>query len=384
MLDVFLVLVGLLTLFGGGEFLVKGASSAATAWGMSRLLVGLTIVAIGTSAPEMAISIDAVFSDKSEIAFGNIVGSNISNVLLILGLTALVVPIAVHRAVALREIPIMIGVSLLFFLLSFDGHLGRIDGLVLILTMIAFLYHQFASMRKVRKLMAQKVDEEINIDLCEIPEIENKGSKQEDVKPSLAIQSLKNIVLIFFGAALLWVGSNWLVDGASGIASALGVSELVIGLTIVAIGSSSPEIVTSLIAALRGQPEMAIGNVLGSNISNLALVGGTMVTLSHGMVVPTQSIQFDMPIMLATAFACLPICLTGNLIDRWEGTMFLACYVCYIGFLFAKSYLTDFPGTDRLSVPIVITLVVFTLLAMLSRSRRRRVVAKQETVESDV
>ncbi len=330
MTDIVLITIGLLALFFGGESLVRGASKIASDLGMSRLLVGLTVVSFGTSAPEMAICIDAVRVGESEIALGNIVGSNISNVLLILGLTSLVVPIVVHQQVIRREIPFMIAVSALFFLLAFDRELSKLDGMILILSMGLFLYYQFITMRRSNLL-----------DFEQDFVVAGPTTTESNVFKGRMKRNLINTGFVLIGIVLLWVGATWMVKGASSLAAALGVSQLVIGLTIVAIGSSAPEIVTSLVAALRGHPEMAIGNVLGSNIANLSLVGGASAVISSGIAVPDESLRFDIPIMLAAAFACLPVCASGNRIDRWEGGLFLGCYGMFVGFLFGKPYFTE-------------------------------------------
>lgn len=347
--DLFFLVIGLSALLLGGELLVRGATKIAQSFGMSPLLIGLTVVSLGTSAPEMAICMDAAFMGSPEIALGNIVGSNISNVLLILGLTAVVYPIVVHRKILQREVPLMIGASALFLLLAFDGNLHPTDGLILLSAMALFLIWQFLSSKGSKPVETSGPD-------SEQPEVESLTSKSDQ---------LLSIVWVVVGVASLWFGARWMVGGAAEIAESFGVSQLVIGLTIVAVGSSAPEIITSLLAARRGYPELAVGAVIGSNIANLLLVGGATAAVSRNIVVPVEAFQFDIPVMMVASVACLPIFASGNLIDRWEGSLFLICYVAFNAILFLKSIYSDqLPTWFQLVWPIALPLVLGTLLAL--------------------
>lgn len=351
-LDSILTLLGLATLLGGGDLLLRGSVTVAEAFGMSRLLIGLTVVSLGTSAPEMAICLDAAMDGKPEIALGNIVGSNVANVLLILGITSLITPIVVESKIIRREVPIMIGISLFFLLLVSDQTLSVIDGSILLGSMIIFLLWQFR--------------------LAQLGDQVKEAPTPDPADPEVAKANYGlTAILIFGGAAMLWLGAGWLVQGASGLASSLGVSQLVIGLTVVAIGSSAPEIATSILAARRGYPEMAIGSVLGSNIANLLLVAGGTTLLAGGIPVPSEALEFDLPVMILCAIACLPIFSTGHQIVRWEGAVFLMCYIAFSTFLFFRPTLTTlFPAWRQMVWPIAIPLIIATLIAIAWNWRR--------------
>ena len=346
----FFVVIGLTLLLVGGDLLVRGASYLANQFGMSPLMIGLTVVAFGTSAPEMAICIDAALSGSPEIALGNIVGSNITNVLLILGLTAIIFPIAIQAQIVQREVPILIAVSLVFLILIFDGNLSLLDGLLLLGGMLGFLTWQFYINPREKSSAEESLE----------------GAETEI--PNRSKNTILHLILLVAGVAGLWVGARWMVSGASELAESLGVSKLVIGLTIVAIGSSAPEIVTSLVAARRGFPEMAVGNVIGSNIANLLLVGGITATVSKEITIPSESFQFDIPVMLGTSIACLPIFTTSHKIDRWEGFLFLFCYVGFNVVLFIKPMLNDsFPNWSQLVWVFLVPLIAATIYVLFSK-----------------
>ncbi|MEM9412644.1 MAG: calcium/sodium antiporter [Planctomycetota bacterium] len=350
------LIVGFALLVAGGELVVRGASNIATTMGMSKLLVGLTVVAFGTSAPELAICLDAVWIGKPDIALGNIVGSNISNVLLILGLTATIFPIVIHRQIVQREVPIMIGVSLLFFLLTIDGVLHPAEGIVLVVGMAVFVYWQIRYENRV-KLQNDNLDSSQG-------SADSISPMPDETKTSVHSIWI-GLLFVGFGIVCLWFGAGWLVNSASEMATELGVSKLVIGLTIVAIGSSAPEIVTSLLAAKRGHPELAVGSVIGSNIANLLLVGGTTAAFSPVINVPPEAFQFDIPVMLVASIACLPIFATGHTIDRWEGVFFLFCFAAFNAVVFLKPVLNDsLPAWQQLVWPFAIPIVLVTCLAV--------------------
>jgi cation:H+ antiporter len=340
--------LGLALLLIGGEFVVRGAVNIAEKMGMSKLLVGLTVVALGTSAPELAICLDAMAMGKPQIALGNIVGSNIANVLLILGLTAALYPIVIHRQIVQREVPIMIGVSLLFLLFCLDGVLSLLDGAILLGAMAVFLVWQIRAESKPN-------------DTQDIPP-EPSAPKPEAQKST---SKWISFAVVLAGIACLWFGAGWLVLGASELATSFGVSKLVVGLTVVAIGSSAPEIVTALMAARRGHPELAVGSVIGSNIFNLLLVGGATVLFFPGIGIPEEAFQFDIPIMLVSSIACLPIFAAGHRIDRWEGILFLACFVAFNVLLYVKPVSdSSFPTWGQLVWPFVAPLILATCFAL--------------------
>lgn len=308
---VFFVLgLGLLVL--GAELLVRGASKLALTFGISPLVVGLTVVAFGTSAPEIAVSLQSAMSGQADLAVGNVVGSNIFNVLFILGLSALITPLLVNRQLIRQEVPVMAAISLLMAAMAWDGALSRIDGVFFIALLAAYTVFVIVQSRRSE------------------PEDQTADSSTPGWDSKLPVQ----LILIAAGLGMLVLGAQWLVSAAVTFATYLGVSEMIIGLTIVAAGTSLPEVATSVMAAIRGERDIAVGNVVGSNIFNLlGVLGLTAAVAPGGLVVPAAMIAFDIPVMLAVAFACLPIFFTGNLIARWEGGLFFALYVAYTTYL---------------------------------------------------
>ncbi|MCC6272854.1 MAG: calcium/sodium antiporter [Deltaproteobacteria bacterium] len=351
--------LGLALLVLGGELLVKGASRLAALMKMSPLVVGLTVVAYGTSSPELATNLIAVHENKLDIAVGNVVGSNIFNVFFILGVSALIVPLVVHRQVVRLDVPIMIAASLLLLLLGLDGALTRFDGLLLF---GAVLFYTFFIIRESRREQRQDDTPETGPD----PAAEEGRGKTWFV----------SIALVLGGLGTLVLGSKWLVDSAIVIAKSMGVSELVIGLTLVAAGTSLPEVITSIVAALRGQRDIAVGNVVGSNIYNiLAILGLSSILAKDGIPLSPATLGFDIPVMIGAAVACLPIFFTGHRIARWEGALFLLYYVAYTLFLILKSLQHDslplFSGWMLgYVIPLTaVTLMVYFLRAMVEHAR---------------
>ena len=340
-----LLVAGLVLLVAGAEFLVKGASRIAAILQISPLIIGLTIVAYGTSAPEMSVSVMSSFSGQGDIAMGNVVGSNICNVLLILGLSALVAPLIVTKQIIRSDVPIMIGVSVLLLIFCLDGELSRVDGLILFLGGLIYTL----------SLIYQSNKQGTTQD-----EFSQEYSFAGNVTPGFWF---KNIILIIGGLVLLVLGSRWLVDSAVTIARALGVNELLIGLTIVAIGTSLPELATSVVASFRGERDIAVGNVLGSNIFNILIVLGVAGTISpNGIQVSKALIQFDIPIAIAVAFACLPIFYSGQRIDRWEAFLFLFYYVFYTGFLILNATKQEIPTYMNIMLWFVLPLTIIVLI----------------------
>ena len=318
-----LFILGFLLLIGGAELLVRGASSLAVAMGISPLVVGLTVVAYGTSSPELAVTLNAAFNGQSDLALGNIVGSNISNVLLVLGLAASFAALKVNRQLIRLEVPLMIAASFLLFFLGMDGVINRYEGIFLVFGAIS--YTVFVIRKSRRQYKAYQAQTGGTADA------ETRKSKRP-------FQIFIRIMMILAGLALLVLGSRWLIDGAVIIARLLGVSRLVIGLTIVAVGTSLPEIATSLVASIRGQRDMAVGNIIGSNIFNLLLVlGFTSAVSPSGVAVSGAALHFDIPVMIGTAFLVLPIFFTQHRVDRWEGILFLGFYAAYTTHLFLNA-----------------------------------------------
>lgn len=310
---------GLAVMVAGAEILVRGASRLAAASGISPLVIGLTVVAYGTSAPEMAVSVQAAFAGGAgaDIAVGNVVGSNIFNVLFILGVSSILAPLVVAQQLVRLDVPVMIATSALALLLAADGALGRMDGMLLIAGLLA--YTVFA-VRQGRKEANKAVKDEY--------------AREYGKAPRGAAQAALNVALVAGGLVLLVVGSGWFVQGSVALARSLGVSELVIGLTVVAAGTSMPEAATSVIASLKGERDIAVGNVVGSNIFNVLAVLGTSAAVAPGGIgVAPSALAFDMPVMIAVAFACLPIFFTGYTITRGEGWLFLGYYAAYTVYL---------------------------------------------------
>jgi cation:H+ antiporter len=312
-------LAGLVGLVAGAELLVRGASKLALSFGISPLVVGLTIVAFGTSAPEMAVSVGAVIGGKNDIAIGNVVGSNIFNVLFILGISALITPLVVNIQLIRQEVPIMLGASLLLLIFALDGQIGVVDGAMLFALLLVYTVFLIVQSRS----ETQSANDEY---AAEFKPAE-KGGWDERLPVQLG--------LIIIGLAFLVLGSHWLVTAAVVFAKALGVSDVVIALTIVAAGTSMPEVATSVMAAIKGERDIAVGNVVGSSTFNLLGCVGLsgMAAGAAGLVIPASVMQFDIWVMLAVALACLPVFMTGREIARWEGGVFLFYYVAYVGYL---------------------------------------------------
>jgi cation:H+ antiporter len=345
---------GLALLVLGANLLVRGASKLALSFGISPLVVGLTVVAFGTSAPELAVSVGAVLNGQTDIALGNVVGSNVFNVLFILGASALITPLFVDGQLIRQEVPIMIGVSLLLLLLSLDGRLGLSDGALLFGLMIAYTVYVIVQSRKQTRAAEAEY-----------------ASEFEPAAPGgwdsrLPVQ----IALIAAGLAGLVLGSEWLVGAAIEFAKALGVSELVIGLTIVAAGTSMPEVATSVTAAIKGERDIAVGNVIGSNTFNiLGCLGlSSLVSGTAGLGVPGAVMGFDIWVMLAVALACLPVFMTGREIARWEGFLFIAYYGAYVLYLIlAAQQHAALPAFSSAMLSFVIPLTVVTLVVLVIR-----------------
>ena len=322
-----LVAGGLAVLVAGGELLVRGASNLAAAVRISPLVIGLTVVAFGTSAPEMAVSVQSAFQGKPDLAVGNIVGSNLFNVLFILGLSALIVPLVVASDFVRRDVPVMIGVSVLLLVLSLDGKIGRLDGSLLFAGIVVYTYWCIRKSRIENVVIQAELARKIAIPIA----------PDEKAKPGNTLWL--NLALIVGGLVLLVFGSTGLINGAITIAKSFGVSELVIGLTIVAAGTSLPELATSVIAAMKGERDIAVGNVVGSNIFNiLSVLGLSSLVSPNGIEVSAAAIQFDIPVLIAVAVACWPIFSTGNMIARWEGAVFLLYYLAYASYLLLQAY----------------------------------------------
>jgi len=340
------VIAGLALLVAGGELLVRGASRLAGLLGISPLVIGLTVVAFGTSAPELAVSVGATFSGQADIAVGNVVGSNVFNVLLILGLSALVAPLVVSSQLIRLDVPLMILASVAVWLLALDEMIGRVDGTLLFGALLVYTAWSVYQSRRESKLIQDEFAQEFSAP--------SGKSARGVVWP---------IALIAVGLALLGVGANRLVGGAATIARLLEVPELLIGLTIVAAGTSLPEVAASVTASFKGERDIAVGNVVGSNLFNiLCVLGLSAVVAPAGVPVSPSALWFDMPVMIAVAVACLPIFFTGHVIARWEGTVLLAYFLAYLAFLVLAA--TQSALTKSFAVMMLGFVVPLTVLAI--------------------
>jgi cation:H+ antiporter len=314
---ILLFIAGLVILILGADLLVRGASRLAAAVGVSPLVIGLTIVAIGTASPEIAVSLQAAANGQGDLTLGNVLGSNIFNILFVLGITAILAPIVVAEQLIRKDAPIMLGVSLLTIALGSDGNIGTFDGVVLLLGLVVYTVFAIRQSR------------------AESREVQKEYAREFEAKePRTLRNTLTNIFFILAGLGLLVLGSRWLVDSAIVIARILGVSELVIGLTIVAAGTSLPEIATSIIAAFKNESDIAVGNAVGSNIFNLlGVLGIGAVMAPAGIPVANLVLQFDLPVMVFVALVTLPIFYIDNRISKLEGALLITYFALYLTYI---------------------------------------------------
>jgi cation:H+ antiporter len=353
---VVLFLVGLVLLAGGGELLVRSASNLATGLGVSRLFIGLTVVAFGTSAPEAVVAVVAALRGSSDLALGNVIGSNIFNVLFILGLSALIVPLAVSTQLVRFDVPLMAVVSVLMVVLCADGEVNRLDGVLLLAGLGLYTWLGFRLGQKAASGEGSFVPQ---------ANLRGVGPRGRVAKDGL-------LVLVSLG--LLVVGSRWLVDSATEFARWLGLSDMVIGLTIVAAGTSLPEVATSVMAALRGERDIAVGNVVGSNITNvLGVLGLSAVVAPTGVQVPGEVLVFDLPVMAAVGLLCLPVFFSGMTVSRWEGGVLLGYFVLYTAYVLLRAAgHATLPTFTNVVGWVVLPLTLGTILLGVVADLRRR------------
>lgn len=357
LLTVAFFIVGVAALVIGAEALVRGAARLAARTGLSPVVIGLTVVAFGTSAPELAVSLGASLRDEADLAVGNVIGSNIANVLLVLGISAAVGGgLVVAQRIVRIDVPLVLGLSVLLFAFGLDNELDRWEGIAFVVLLVTYIsWTVRASRRSTKPEVAEQYDEALSA---------------ERLRDSSA---LTDFGFVFAGLLLLVVGSAALVEAATDIASALGVSELVIGLTVVAIGTSLPEIATSVVAAARGQRDLAVGNAVGSNLFNiLAVLGITAAVSPNSIPIPDGALSIDLPVMIAVAIACLPIFWNGYSLERWEGVVFLGYYAAYLTWLVLDN--AEHAVRDEYAVALVafvIPLTAVTFVAIAARDRRR-------------
>ena len=350
-----LIPAGLLLLAVGAHLIVSSASRLARWLRIPPLVIGLTVVAFGTSAPELTVSLRSALNGQGDIAVGNVLGSNIFNVLVILGLCALIAPLQVRRQLVRLDVPLMIGASLLAWLLALDQHYSLLDGLVLVACLLGYLAALYVHARKGAAIQPQ-------------PQPASAPAAQET-----HASALKAVLSMLAGLGLLVVGADWLITGSVALARTLGLSELIIGLTLVAAGTSLPELATSVFAALRNERDIAVGNIVGSNLFNLLGVLGLSALAAPGLSVSPNALAFDFPVMTAVAVACLPVFFAGYRISRWEGLLFLGYYLAYI--LYLALFTTGQPlartfATAMLGYAVPLTIV--TLLIVAARAWRRQ------------
>ena len=351
---IILFIGGLAVLILGADLLVRGASRLAAAFGISPLVIGLTIVAIGTASPEIAVSLQAAANGQVDLTLGNVLGSNIFNILFILGITSIVAPIVIAEQLIRKDAPILLGVSLLTLALVFDGNLGAMDGAILLFLLVVYIV--FALKQNESKKVQKEYAEEY-----------------AQKEPRTTRNTIINIVFILIGLGLLVLGSNWLVDSAVQIAKALGVSELVIGLTIVAVGTSLPEVATSVIAALKGESDIAVGNAVGSNIFNLLGVLGIGALVSpDGIFVAQRVLQFDLPVMVFVALLTLPVFYLDSRISRIEGGLLFSYYVVYVIYVILRAAESSALASMQLHIAFFAPITFIALVVIAIRSSRAK------------
>lgn len=305
-IDVIFIVLGVVMVLGGADRLTEGASALARRMNVPEIIIGLTIVAAGTSAPELFVSMVSALKGTPDLAVGNVVGSNTMNAMLIVGCAAIVAPMTISRSTVKKDIPCSVFAALLLTLLCVDSFLGRWDGIILLVGFSAFMAYTLSQVQK------------------------GKAEEVSDVKP---MNPWVSTLYVIVGLALLVVGSNLFVDSASNVAYALGVSEGVVGLTIVAGGTSLPELATSVVAARKGQSPIAIGNVIGSNVFNILLILGLTATISPMQIEGITTL--DMSVMLLSVALVWLFSYTRFTVERWEGALLVGGYLVYLGWLLA-------------------------------------------------
>jgi cation:H+ antiporter len=337
-------ILGIVGLVVGAELLVSGAAAIATRLGIAPVVIGLTVVAFGTSAPELAVSVGSGFAGESDVALGNVVGSNIFNILFILGVSAIFGGLAVNERIIRADLPLLFAVTMGVLFLSLDDRIGRIDGAILFTGIVIYTVWLIRASRRASTAFVAEAEEEVT------------AIDARAMRNPLPVQILR----VLGGLALLVVGSQLLVAAATDFATELGVSKMVIGLTIVAAGTSLPELATSVMAAYRGERDIAVGNVVGSNIFNLLSVLGATSLLSGDIPVQAESLRVDYPVMIAATVVLLPIFWNGFRIKRWEGLLLTAFYVVYVTYLVLDA--TDNAARDWLgpAALVVAPLVILT------------------------
>lgn len=345
-----LILLGLVGLIIGGDLLVRGASKLAAAARISPLVIGITVVSFGTSAPELAVTVQAALAGSPELAVGNVVGSNIANVLLILGAAALIAPLAVQSRIVKVDLPMIFGAALAFWLMALDGVISWVDGAILFAALLVYLVWSIKQ--------GSGEQEEVQQQLSDAA-----AQKSKQPKGGKAMRLAKEGLLLVGGLVILVIAAQGMVAGSTEIARHFGVSDLVIGLTVVAIGTSLPELVASVVASWRSQGDIAVGNVVGSNLFNiLAVLGIGAMVAPDGIPVPRDALYLDIPIMIAVTFACLPVFFTGCRINRAEGAVLLGYFIAYTTYVVMGA--TDASYTRSFEIAMLGFVIPITLLGI--------------------
>ncbi|MGE2718344.1 calcium/sodium antiporter [Mycolicibacterium celeriflavum] len=317
-------LAGLTALIVGAEVMVKGGSRLAARLGISAIVVGLTVVSIGTSMPELAVGVTAASQGSGALAVGNIAGTNVVNLFLILGLSAAMVPLVLQSRTIRLELPMMAGAALLLFVLAVDGVMTRVDGVILLTGAVVYTGAVIWSGHRESQAVVREFAGAYAGDAAEV------------TTPDGRRRMLREVAMLVGGIMLVVIGAEWLVDGSVGMARQFGVSDALIGLTVVAIGTSAPELVTTVMSTLRGDRDIAIGNLVGSSIYNIAFIlGVTCLVPAHGLALPSSLVRIDIPIMVIVSLACIPIFITGRRVSRLEGVLMVTAYMAYLAFLLA-------------------------------------------------
>lgn len=310
-------ILGLLTIILGAEMILRGSSYVATILGVKPMIIGLTIVSLGTSAPELAVGLTAVSEGKSDLAVGNIAGTNMLNLLFILGLSAAIKPLKLQTLSIRLDVPVMMAAAIVLFIMSLDGTLTRTEGILLLLGGIAYVFALIHFSRKASPGQKKEYAEEFG---------------KNTIKGKISVGRIILYSLILLGGiALAIIGAEWLVDGAVDIAESMGVSDAIIGLTIVAIGTSAPELVTTIIATIKDDRDVAVGNLIGSSISNIVIILGIIcIVATNGVTVSSAILWLDLPLAAAVAIVCYPVFKTDKTVSRKEGIAFVSAYMVYM------------------------------------------------------
>ncbi|MGP4054794.1 calcium/sodium antiporter [Mycobacterium sp. 4D054] len=324
LVDALWFLIGLAVLIAGAEIMVRGGAVVAARLGISPIIIGLTVVSIGTSMPELAVGVVSAGGGNGALAVGNIAGTNVVNILLILGLSALLVPLSLQMRTNRFELPMMAAAALLLWALAADGRLSRLDGAILVTAAVGYTAAVIWSARRESRAIAEEFAAEFGTEPVQ--------ATVTDVRR----RTMTHVGMTIGGIVVVVIGADWLVDGAVGMARQFGVSDALIGLTVVAIGTSAPELVTTVVTTVRGDRDIAIGNLIGSSIYNILLIlGVTCLVPAEGLWLPSSLVDIDIPIMVAVALICIPIFLSGRRVSRAEGGGMVGAYLAYLGFLLA-------------------------------------------------